>query len=121
MKRWTLAVTLVALSAATLTAQPLRDPTLAPAAAHASGDGTSQAKKAPELAVDTGNVAVLVRDGTPYLVWGTRLFAVGQSVGSARIERITESEIWLREAGKLNKIRVFQGVERQVSLPLKKP
>jgi len=62
-----------------------------------------------------------VRDGTPYLVLGTRLFATGQRVGAARIERITESEIWLLEAGKLHKIKVYQGVERRPAVPLNKP
>ncbi len=122
MKRWTLSllVAVAALAAASMRAQTLRDPTLAPAAAHATGDAVAVVKP-NSLPVDTGKVAVLVRDGTPYLVLGTRLFATGQQVGAARIERITESEIWLREAGKLNKIKVYQGVERRPAAALKKP
>jgi len=119
MNRWAGLVVMSLMPALVLAAQPLRDPTQLPAAARSTGEGTSVAKPS-ELAVDTGNVAVLVRAGTPYLVLGTRLFAAGQRVGAARIERITESEIWLREAGKLNKIRVFQGVDKSVSSPLSK-
>jgi len=122
MKRWTGSLLLAYLCATSLGAQTLRDPTLAPAAARATGDATATAAaKANPLPIDSGNVAVLVRDGTPYLVLGTRLFATGQQVGTARIERITESEIWLREAGKLNKIKVYQGVERRPAVPLNKP
>jgi hypothetical protein len=62
-------------------------------------------------------MAVLVRQGVPYLVVGTRLYAKGQKVGQARIERITETEVWLREAGALRKVPVFGGIQRQVSKP----
>lgn len=106
--------------AASLGAQTLRDPTQEPASARAPGDGVATAKTSG-LAVHSGSIAVLVRDGTPYLMWGTRLFATGQSLGAARIERITEAEVWLREAGILNKIKVFQGVERRPAAPTSKP
>jgi hypothetical protein len=62
-------------------------------------------------------MAVLVRQGVPYLVVGTRLYARGQKVGQARIERITETEVWLREAGLVRKIQVFGGIQRQASKP----
>lgn len=106
------------LSVATVGAQTLRDPTLAPAAARPA---QALVAKSSEPSVDVGKVAVLVRDGTPYLMWGTRLFATGQLLGTARIERITESEIWLRQAGKLEKVQVFEGVERRLASPVQKP
>lgn len=101
-------------------AQTLRDPTVAPAAARAVRDVSAPAR-ANTLGVESGSVAVLVRAGTPYLVLGTRLYATGQQVGAARIERITETEIWLREAGQINKIKVYQGVERRLAAPAKSP
>jgi hypothetical protein len=39
-------------------------------------------------------------------------------LGQARIERISETEVWLREAGQLKKISVFSGVQRRVAEPV---
>lgn len=103
-----------------LLAQSLRDPTLAPAAVAPSAPDDFPAA----MSLQSGAVAVLVRNGTPYLVVGTRLYAVGDKVGLARIERLTETEVWLREDGSLRKVPVFSGIERHVSQPpatVKKP
>jgi hypothetical protein len=62
-------------------------------------------------------MAVVVRDGVPYLVQGTRLYAKDETIGQARIVRITETEVWLREAGQLKKIPVFSGIERRAVKP----
>lgn len=94
-------------------AQFLRDPTIAPVTESGSAPGSAPA---PAL-VQSGGMAVLVRQGVPYLVVGTRLYAKGQKVGQARIERIAETEVWLREAGVLRKVPVFGGIQRQVSRP----
>ena len=101
-----LAVALLLLATAAR-AQALRDPTVAPASAGLAA--TAQpAAQAPE----TNAMTVIVRDGKPYLVVGTRLLAPGQKLGEARIERIGETEIWLREAGRLRKVPRFAGVQR---------
>ena len=60
-----------------------------------------------------GPLSVLVVDGQPYLVVGTRLYAQGQQLGAARIERITETEVWLREGRSLRKISNFVGIQRR--------
>jgi hypothetical protein len=96
-----------------LLAQSLRDPTVPPAAATPSAPGDA----ARGLTVESGTVAILVRDGVPYLMVGTRLYAKGQSVGRARIEHISEAAVWLREDGMLRKIPVFGGIERRTSAP----
>lgn len=96
-------------------AQTLRDPTLSPAAAQSAADAGRQTP----AAVNPSQVAILVRKGVPYLVHEARLYAVGDHMGAARIERLTETEVWLREAGALRKIRVFQGVERGAAAPAK--
>lgn len=103
-----------------LLAQPLRDPTVPPAAVAppAPGDATK------DLTIQPGAVALLVREGVPYLVVGTRLYGKGQHVGPARIERISETEVWLREDGVLRKVPVFGGIDRHPSaaqIPVKKP
>ncbi|NCN97245.1 MAG: hypothetical protein GW928_07315, partial [Rhodoferax sp.] len=85
-----------------LLAQSLRDPTVPPAAVTPAAAGDAHGV----VTVQSGAVAVLVRNGTPYLVVGTRLYAKGQKVGLASIERITETEVWLREEGSLRKVPV---------------
>jgi hypothetical protein len=93
-------------------AQGMRDPTLPPAGA--VGAPVSDASGRP-AAPDTGPVAVIVRDGQPYLVVGTRLYAQGQMLGGARVERITETEVWLREGKTLHKKPIFSGISRTVA------
>jgi hypothetical protein len=95
-------------------AQALRDPTQPPVTETPAAPGTSSAASS----VQTGGMAVLVRQGVPYLVVGTRLYASGQKVGQARIERITETEVWLREAGVVRKVQLYGGIQRQASKPI---
>lgn len=116
------AVALIVLPAA-LRAQAQRDPTIAPASVGSpSVPGAERAQNA-----DPGAMTVIVRDGHPYLVVGTRLYAVGQKLGEARIERISETEIWLREGPVVRKLARFSGIQRRLAappdcaLPAKKP
>lgn len=103
-----LAVLLPFASAPAL-AQAQRDPTVAPTQAETGGVG-----QAPEA---TPGYAVIIQDGKPHLVVGTRLVPVGQKVGNARLERITETEIWFREGGQLRKEARFAGITRTVARP----
>lgn len=98
---------LLAMPLGLVNAQSLRDPTLPPAAAGlaATGPGASDEQAA---------MGVIVRDGRPYLVVGTRLYAQGQKLGQARIERISETEVWLREGGVLRKVPQFAGIQRRM-------
>lgn len=96
-------------------AQSMRDPTQPPPIVAATG--LNQAGQ--PAAVQPGSVAVVVRGGVRYLVVGTRLYAKGQKVGLAHIERLTETEVWLREAGVLRKVQVFGGIERRASTSAK--
>jgi hypothetical protein len=100
---------LLALGAAVLPAmaQAPRDPTVAPLQADAGGEGQAPAS-APTY-------AVIIQSGRPHLVVGTRLVPVGQKVGNARLERITETEIWFREGGQLRKEARFSGITRTVA------
>jgi hypothetical protein len=105
------------LLACSAMAQEARDPTLAPP--EASATPGELGKPAP-----AAGMAVVVQDGKPHLVVGTRLVAVGQKVGNARIERITETEVWLREGKQLRKLQRFSGIQRSVAqdpLPCKAP
>ncbi len=92
-------------------AQEFRDPTTPPPEASALPGAAAGA--AP-----TSGLAVVVRDGKPYLVVGTRLVPVGQKVGNAKLERITETDVWLREGRQLNKVPRFSGIQRSVAKPV---
>lgn len=83
-------------------AQDGRDPTRPP--------GEAAAVNAPAMGVE--GMTVLVRDGKPYLVVGTRLYAVGDKVGLMRVERISEAEVWLHDGRTLIKVPRFAGIER---------
>ncbi len=94
---------------ADLRAQALRDPTVPPAGVVASELPVIADAGAPVA----GAMSVIVRDGRPHLVVGSRLYAVGQVFGQTRIERISETEIWLREGSTLRKVPMFSGVQRR--------
>jgi hypothetical protein len=90
-------------------AQSLRDPTLPPfGSGQAQGPGAGDARPRGVHAP----VSVILVDGKFHLVLGTRLYAEGQKIGEARIERITETEVWLREGSELRKVSNFVGVKR---------
>lgn len=91
-------------------AQGLRDPTVPPAEAGYAGTAPGEKSLGIEPA---GAMTVIVRNGRPYLAVGTRLYAQGQKLGQARIERISETEVWLREGGVLRKVHQFPGIQRR--------
>lgn len=93
-------------------AQAPRDPTLPPASAVGTPSADASGRPA---APDTGPVAVIVRDGKAFLVVGTRLYAQGQMLGAVRVERITETEVWLRDGKTLHKKPIFSGIARSVA------
>jgi hypothetical protein len=100
------------LFAACLHAQESRDPTVPP-------PDTSTSPTRSNAGVE--GMTVMVRDGKPYLVVGTRWYATGDKVGAMRVERITETEIWLHDGTALLKIPRFAGIERTASKTEAKP
>jgi hypothetical protein len=95
-------------------AQSLRDPTLPPA--EVGLDSTAPGAKL--LGIEPGAMSVIVRNGRPYLAVGTRLYASGQKLGVAHIERISETEVWLRVGRVLHKVPQFPGIQRRAVTPL---
>lgn len=112
LRGWFVCAALAWLISPAAGAQTLRDPTQPPPIVAANGLN----EVGQPAAVQSGSVAVVVHKGVPHLVVGTRLYAQGQKVGLARIERITETEVWLREDGMLRKVQVFGGIERRASV-----
>lgn len=96
-------------------APPLRDPTLAPGAVGSDALGLDAANGGMPLPLGGSGSNVVVREGKSYLVVGSRLVAPGQAVENYKLERITETEIWLRDASGLTKVSRFSGVQRQVT------
>lgn len=94
-------------------AQALRDPTVPPLG---GGAGTTTAKPR----ASQGSWPVIVVDGKAHVAVGTRLYAEGDLLGKAVIERISETEIWLREGRELRKIQNYPGVRRS-NLPPQQP
>jgi hypothetical protein len=85
----------------------LRDPTQPPTA-YAIATGERSAPRAmlkPQQIVTIG--------GTRYLVWNSRRYAVGESIEGARIERISESEVWLKGADGVRKLSLFTGIDKR--------
>jgi hypothetical protein len=72
---------------------------------------TSEAA-APPSPLGTDGISVIVRDGKSWLVVGTRLVAPGQKTGAWVLERITETEVWLRDGKQLRKLPRFAGIQR---------
>jgi len=108
-----LRISVLALACAGVAAQQ-RDPTQPPGAQAVPG---AQAAEHGGPALGALGLTVLVRNGVPYLASDTRLYAVGQTVGGYRIERLSETEIWLRKGRELQKIARFNGISRRAAAP----
>lgn len=87
---------------------PLRDPMQPPAAARPVLPASADAP-APAAVVRQ----ILVVDGKPHVVEGTRLRGVGDKLGEARIERFEDSAVWVRENGQLRRLSLFGTVTRR--------
>ncbi len=91
--------------------EPSRDPTaLPPALRNALGP----AGAAPSAEPDGQAIRqVVFVDGRGYVVQRGRRYGVGEQLDGARIERITEQAVWLREAGKVRREPLYGGVEKR--------
>lgn len=92
-----------------LTRDPMQPPpeARAPGPAGADGSGGTAAAAAPAAPRQLMSV-----DGRRYVVEGTRRLAVGDMLGSARIERIDDSAVWVRDGGTLQRLSVHGAVRR---------
>lgn len=112
MRRWAWCLSACFGAAAWFAHAQERDPTQPPVQAGVA----TVAGSLPQAPWGTQGMAVMMRNGQPFLVVDTRLYAVGQTVGGMRIERITETEIWLREGTVVRKIPRFTGIQRSDAL-----
>lgn len=101
-----LLLALLATAPAPLPAQALRDPTQPPALA-AAAPGSSAAATTPALR------QLLVVDGRRYVVDGSRLHGVGDTLGGARIERIEDAAVLVRDAAGTRRLPLHAGVVKR--------
>ncbi|MFT7773201.1 hypothetical protein [Roseateles sp.] len=102
---------LVLVSALARADEPARDPTALPPALRnalapvpaASGAATAE----PAIR------QVVFVDGRGYVVQRGRRYGIGEQLDGARIERITEQAVWLREAGQVRREPLYGGVEKR--------
>lgn len=95
-----------------------RDPTALPPALRAALAAAQAASAAPTASgAMPGEAAirqVVFADGRGYVVQRGRRYGVGDTLDGARIERITEQAVWLREAGQLRRESLYGGVEKRL-------
>lgn len=96
-----------------------RDPTELPPLLRAS----IEAAQAASAASGAGAGAVAIRqvvfaDGRAYVVQRGRRYGIGELLDGARIERISEQAVWLREAGQLRREPLYGGVEKRAPAPV---
>ena len=93
---------------ATAQATARRDPTQPPPG---YGVPAAAATRDPIEAFRPGHLMIV--DGQRYLMWQGRRYRVGDTIQGARIERIEESEIWLRNEGGLRKLALFPHIDKR--------
>ncbi|KQY82423.1 hypothetical protein ASD35_25960 [Pelomonas sp. Root1444] len=97
-----------------------RDPTALPPAlrsAMAAASAASAASGVPAEAADHAIRQVVFAGGRAYVVQRGRRYAVGEQLDGARIERITEQAVWLRESGQVRREPLYGGVEKRPPAP----
>ncbi|MFT7724194.1 MAG: hypothetical protein QM788_15400 [Roseateles sp.] len=88
-----------------------RDPTaLPPALRGALAAPAADAASAPAAPAIR---QVVFSNGRGYVVQRGRRYGVGERLDGARIERITEQAVWLREAGQVRREPLYGGVEKR--------
>jgi len=95
--------------------EPARDPTAWPPALR-NAVAAAQAASVPASGVEPADNAirqVVFANGRAYVVQHGRRYGVGEQLEGARIERITEQAVWLREAGQVRREPLYGGVEKR--------
>jgi hypothetical protein len=121
--RWLIALALC-FGSSLVNANSQRDPTVPPPfsgaalAELASSELASSELVETSIGIESGDRTIIVRNGLPYLVIDNLFYTEGDTIGSVQIVRITETEIWLSEAGILRKSSMFPSIQRRTVEPL---
>lgn len=104
-----LALAVTVWPAAAQNAPGLRDPMVPPLAiARPAAANAGSAEIAAEPPPPPQQL--LTVDGRRYVVDGRRRLGVGEALGSARIERITDSAVWVRDGSTVTRLPFYGGV-----------
>jgi hypothetical protein len=95
------------------TAGPMRDPMRPPSAVQAPVSEPAAAAAAVEITPRH----LMVVDGRRYLIVAGRRLGIGDMLGTARIERLDDGSVWLREAGVLRQVSLFGGIVKRATPP----
>ncbi len=95
--------------------EPARDPTALPGALRSAMAAASAASaaSAADATADNAIRQIVFAGGKAYVVQRGRRYGVGEQIDGARIERITEQAVWLREAGQVRREPLYAGVEKR--------
>lgn len=105
---------LLAAAQAQAADEPTRDPTAWPPALRSAMAAASAASAASGVEpVENAIRHVVFAGGRAYVVQRGRRYGVGEQIEGARIERITEQAVWLREAGQVRREPLYGGVEKR--------
>jgi hypothetical protein len=105
---------LLASSLAHAIDEPARDPTAWPPALRSAMAAASAASAASSVEpADSAIRHVVFAGGRAYVVQRGRRYGIGEQIEGARIERITEQAVWLREAGQVRREPLYGGVEKR--------
>lgn len=97
-------------SAPSAWAENFRDPTLPP-----TGFESRVLNPGPASNGDQQLQAILIAPGRSFATIGGQSFRVGDSLGDARIVKINESEVVLRNGKEVSRLKLFPGIEKQAS------
>ena len=106
---WALAIATMALPAAAQSAPALRDPMVPPLAIARPAAATGSLEDAPQPAPQQ----LLTVNGQRYVVDGRRRLGVGDALGSTRIERITDSAVWVRDGNTVTRLPFYGSVTKR--------
>lgn len=100
-------VCLMLMAIASTWAQGLPDPTRPPAAMNTGGEPVQAAPSAPVLQ------SILISQSRRQAIINGQTVKVGDSVGEAKVVKITDNEVVLRKGKGLQTLKVFPNIEKR--------
>ena len=96
----------------TAQAQELRDPTSWPVGVQAPSASSPASGGEPDAAGPRIQQIVIV-EGRAYIVSGGRRYGVGAQFGDAKIMRIEDQAVWLRDASGTRRESLYPGIDKR--------
>lgn len=90
-------------------AESFADPTRPPASLGLAQEGISAAASAPVLQ------SVLISPGRMVAIISGKTVSIGEKFGEARVVKITETEVQLRDGTNVQTLKLFPGIEKRLT------